>query len=1064
MATTLIAFKNRTISSLLATLILGLLVPFSPTNADAPVLTIVTDSVIDGVTPPVPGATPVTRISETNNEQYTGTVTWESYEGPLIGSFETNTVYAAVITLTLADGYTIEGLPQYFSFEVQSSTRVTFNPESMVIKAYFAPTVGDVEQYLDTSFGENGSINVRDIFGEYPLNDTGTAVGPVKVDRVAVDSEGRIVVLGSFYGTVDQDSGVSGAGGIDIGTGHKNSVSIADQTGDDFRSSAAVTALDYVSFVNGSEYADWYLPSQHELRELYSQRYAVGIQDGFLPKYYWSSSQLSTNEAHYKSFSDGAELGALKFNSFHVRPIRAGDAASTLELGDPGPGGGTIFYVSEQRFPCGPTLEDLCDFLEAAPSDWFGYMEDPKIPWSKLVDSHILFRLTPDGIYDETFGNQEQTLRRGISDSPKPYVLVTTTCSSYAERVDLEIDSQDRILVQLSGSAIEGECSGGHHNFIVRYTESGYIDEDFGNLGVIGNLNPQFTYPDSLYDQFTLDDFDNVLAVSLSNETQTAFIVEKFSPGGLIDADFGEDGVLTIDVGYPVIEEPQDIYPVLYRYLRVVSDDADGYIIAFSVVIEPYPNSDYLPFTKLLSIDSQGNFTSGFEDVVLPYFLLTDLAMDGPSGFIVSGTYFNFFQASSDFLGRILRINRNGEIDVTFSDLSEINLSGNSQEDPLLRTKFSDGCINSALLSNRIVNQSIFGVIAGELCWYGGGRLKAFAPSGAFQGGFDPVEFSNNADSAVINQLITTRNERLLILSGATPNTGALDLLSMIFESSDAPEYWTQATISRYLFSQLNTPITLPPAPIYAPTPVPYLRTLSLPTLNRKDSKLVCTAGTYNAGYTLDGVIQGSGTFLFTPTTYTYNLNINGVAQSSLTNISSSTTTSWDMPSATSGSLITCSVTVSANGVTNTDRSSDNSAGVSSAKAAQSASIAKAESDYSALLTANEKAYQKALIDNRSKWRNDAETLRKNYQAEIAAIRALPSTKETRGSSLAALKNYTAAVKKNSADYKASKPAALVERDAANKNALAAKNAEVESANAAYGIFIESIGYGVLVP
>lgn len=279
MVTKLIAIKKRTISLLLATLILGLLVPSSPVNADDPALDTVTDFVINGVTPPVPGATPTTRISETDNEQYTGAVAWESYEGALIGNFETNTVYAAIITLTLVDGYTIEGLSEYF-FEVPSSTRVTFNPETMVIKAYFAPTVGGVHQYLDTSFGENGSINVRDIFGENPLNDTGTAVGPIKVDKIAVDSEDRIVVLASFYDDSD-------------------------------------------------------------------------------------------------------------------------------------------------------------------------------------VDNHMLFRLTADGLYDENFGNREQSLRKDISDSPKPYVLVTTTCPFYSERVDLEIDSQDNILVLISGSAVDGGCSGG---------------------------------------------------------------------------------------------------------------------------------------------------------------------------------------------------------------------------------------------------------------------------------------------------------------------------------------------------------------------------------------------------------------------------------------------------------------------------------------------------------------------------------------------------------------------------------------------------------------------------
>ena len=49
-------------------------------------------------------------------------------------------------------------------------------------------------------------------------------------------------------------------------------------------------------------------------------------------------------------------------------------------------------------------------------------------------------------------------------------------------------------------------------------------------------------------------------------------------------------------------------------------------------------------------------------------------------------------------------------------------------------------------------------------------------------------------------------------------------------------------------------------------------------------------------------------------------------------------------------------------------------------------------------------------------------------------------------------------------DYKASGPAALAAKDAANNVALDAKNTAVAKANATYGTFIESIGYGVLIP
>jgi Skp family chaperone for outer membrane proteins len=257
-----------------------------------------------------------------------------------------------------------------------------------------------------------------------------------------------------------------------------------------------------------------------------------------------------------------------------------------------------------------------------------------------------------------------------------------------------------------------------------------------------------------------------------------------------------------------------------------------------------------------------------------------------------------------------------------------------------------------------------------------------------------------------------------------------------------------------------------PPAPIVvyvAPTPVPYLRTLTPPKINFRDGKLVCTPGTYNTGYTLDGVVQGSTTSLFTPSTFTYNLLINGVTQASLSVTSSTATTTWNLPTSTSGSLLSCSVTVSANGVTNIDKSSDNTSATSSALTTQATSIATANADYSALLSANSKAYQKALVDNRATWRKQIDAIRSNYYDTLNRIKAKGGSKMIADKSTA-LKVMIAAQKKSAADYKASQPAAAAARDAANKAALATKTAAIAKANATYGTFIESIGYGVLIP
>ena len=39
------------------------------------------------------------------------------------------------------------------------------------------------------------------------------------------------------------------------------------------------------------------------------------------------------------------------------------------KVGDLGPAGGVVYYVAESPFACGPTLREVCEYIEAAPAD-----------------------------------------------------------------------------------------------------------------------------------------------------------------------------------------------------------------------------------------------------------------------------------------------------------------------------------------------------------------------------------------------------------------------------------------------------------------------------------------------------------------------------------------------------------------------------------------------------------------------------------------------------------------------------------------------------------------------
>ena len=106
---------------------------------------------------------------------------------------------------------------------------------------------------------------------------------------------------------------ISGADGTAIGTGNQNTIDIV--AGCSNFSFAAKVCADLTE----GGYSDWYLPSKDELNKLYLNRTAIGDFSGV----YWSSSEVSSTNAWYQSFSDGSQVSLGKFVSLFVRAIRS---------------------------------------------------------------------------------------------------------------------------------------------------------------------------------------------------------------------------------------------------------------------------------------------------------------------------------------------------------------------------------------------------------------------------------------------------------------------------------------------------------------------------------------------------------------------------------------------------------------------------------------------------------------------------------------------------------------------------------------------------------------------
>jgi hypothetical protein len=245
--------------------------------------------------------------------------------------------------------------------------------------------------------------------------------------------------------------------------------------------------------------------------------------------------------------------------------------------------------------------------------------------------------------------------------------------------------------------------------------------------------------------------------------------------------------------------------------------------------------------------------------------------------------------------------------------------------------------------------------------------------------------------------------------------------------------------------------------------PIPFFQSITKPQLRLKDGKYVCSAGTYQFGYTRNGEVDTEISGPVTPAKYTYNLLINDEAQASNQATTASTTNSWSIAQPASGVLVSCSVSVTFNSYSTSDKSTENMNGVGEARITQGQAIKTAEATYKTTVKAIAPTYQKTIVDLRASWRKQIDAIRANYYMTLDRIKAGGGSKMVSDSVTASEILATAKMKAND-DYLASKDAAYVAINTGNTAATVAKTAAIAKAKAIYGTYIESIGHGVLIP
>jgi len=127
---------------------------------------------------------------------------------------------------------------------------------------------------------------------------------------------------------------------------------------------------DGTAIPNIAGYNDWFLPSKDELNEIYTELYLQGVGN-LQNTLYWSSSEISADEAYMLNFSTGLwfYVGDNKNSLVKVRPCRSFTSASpSYNLRDIGPAGGWIFWKSGNNY------------LEATPTD-----QSIGIAWSNVA-------------------------------------------------------------------------------------------------------------------------------------------------------------------------------------------------------------------------------------------------------------------------------------------------------------------------------------------------------------------------------------------------------------------------------------------------------------------------------------------------------------------------------------------------------------------------------------------------------------------------------------------------------------------------------------------------------
>jgi len=215
-----------------------------------------------------------------------------------IGGFESDFYWSS----SELAGYPGEAWGQYFVNGNQNAGVKSLTHRVRAVRAFVAPAVAIGQSY--------GGGNVAYILQP---GDPGYVAGQTHglIAAASDQSTGIRWYNGSYT--------VTGATGLELGTGSANTTTIITSQGATTTSYAAGVARAYA----GGGFNDWYLPSLDELYKLFLSKAAIG---GFVTSsnpYYWSSSEFDADVAWFRGFVAGDQATNSKADAYRVRAVRA---------------------------------------------------------------------------------------------------------------------------------------------------------------------------------------------------------------------------------------------------------------------------------------------------------------------------------------------------------------------------------------------------------------------------------------------------------------------------------------------------------------------------------------------------------------------------------------------------------------------------------------------------------------------------------------------------------------------------------------------------------------------